>query len=94
MDLTHWVTVAERELAATGATARRQPAARNEPLTSQETRVAILAAQGMSNKEIGAALFLSPKTVERHLGNVFRKRGFRSRTQLAATYARSPDQGD
>ncbi len=48
----------------------------------------------MSNKEIGAALFLSPKTVERHLGNVFRKRGFRSRTELAATYARSLDQAD
>ena len=94
MDLTHWVAVAERELAATGATARRQPATGNEPLTSQETRVAILVAQGMSNKEIGAALFLSPKTVERHLGNVFRKRGVRSRTELAVAYARAPDQGD
>jgi ATP/maltotriose-dependent transcriptional regulator MalT len=94
MDLTHWVSVAERELAATGATARRQPVTGTEPLTSQETRVTILAAQGMSNKEIGAALFLSPKTVERHLGNVFRKRGFRSRTELAATYARTPEQGD
>ena len=60
-------------------------------MTSQETRVALLAAQGMSNREIGAALFLSPKTVERHLSNVFRKRGFRSRTELAASFARSPD---
>ena len=48
----------------------------------------------MSNKEIGAALFLSPKTVERHLGNVFRKRGFRSRTELAAAFAQSRDPGD
>jgi DNA-binding CsgD family transcriptional regulator len=88
MDLTHWVSVAEQELAATGATARRQPIAGNEPLTSQETRVAILVTQGMSNKEIGAALFLSPKTVERHLGHVFRKRGFRSRAELAAAYSR------
>ena len=94
MDLTHWVAVAEREMAATGATVRRHPATGDEPLTSQETRVAILVAQGMSNKEIGAALFLSPKTVERHLGNVFRKRGFRSRTELAATYARSGDRND
>jgi len=94
MDLTHWVAVTERELAATGATARRQPATGNEPLTSQEARVAILTAQGMSNKEIGAALFLSPRTVERHLGNVFRKRGVRSRTELAVVYARAPDQGD
>ena len=91
MDLTHWVAVAERELAATGATARRQPATGSAPLTSQETRVAILTAQGMSNKEIGAALFLSPRTVERHLGNVFRKRGVRSRTELAATYARAAE---
>jgi DNA-binding CsgD family transcriptional regulator len=93
-DLTHWVAVAERELAATGATARRRPSAGNQPLTSQETRVAIMAAQGMSNKEIGAALFLSPKTIERHLGNVFRKRGLRSRTELAATWVRSLDQGE
>jgi DNA-binding CsgD family transcriptional regulator len=93
MDLTHWVDVADRELAATGATARRRPATDNEPLTSQETRVAILVSEGMSNKEIGAALFISPKTVERHLGNVFRKRGFRSRTQVAATYVRASDRG-
>ena len=93
MDLTHWAAVAEQELSATGATARRQPAAGNEPLTSQETRVAILAARGLSNKEIAATLFLSPKTVERHLTHVFRKRGFRSRTELAVAYAREPDQG-
>ena len=92
MDLTHWVAVAEGELAATGATARRNPATGNEPLTSQETRVAMLAAQGLSNKEIGAALFLSPKTIERHLGSVFRKRGVRSRTELAVAYARAPEQ--
>ena len=46
MDLTHWVAVAERELAATGATARRQPATGSAPLTSQETRVAILTRRG------------------------------------------------
>ena len=91
MDLTLWSAVADRELAATGATARRRTASGDEPLTSQETRVALLAAQGMSNREIGASLFLSPKTVERHLSNVFRKRGFRSRTELAASFARSPD---
>jgi DNA-binding NarL/FixJ family response regulator len=91
MDLTHWVAVAERELAATGATARRHPVTGDEPLTSQETRVAILTAQGLSNKEIAAALFLSPKTIERHLSNVFRKRGVRSRTELAVAYARAPE---
>ncbi len=92
MDLTLWVAAAERELAATGATARRQPSMGNEPLTSQETRIALLTAQGMSNKEIAAALYLSPKTVERHLSNVFRKRGVRSRTELAVAYARASDQ--
>jgi DNA-binding CsgD family transcriptional regulator len=90
MDLTHWSRVAADELAATGAVARRRPSTGDEPLTSQETRVALLVAQGMSNREIGASLFLSPKTVERHLSNVFRKHGFRSRTELAASFARSP----
>ncbi|WP_167305767.1 AAA family ATPase [Nocardioides euryhalodurans] len=87
MDLTHWATVASQELAGTGATARRGDGSGDAPLTSQETRVSLLAAQGLSNREIGAALFLSPKTVERHLSNVFRKRGFRSRTELAAAWA-------
>jgi DNA-binding NarL/FixJ family response regulator len=89
MDLTHWTAVATDELAASGATARRRSGDADEPLTSQETRVALLAAEGQSNREIAASLFLSPKTVERHLSNVFRKRGFRSRTQLAAAFARS-----
>lgn len=89
MDLTHWAAVADRELAATGATARRRSTTGDVPLTSQETRVALLAAQGLSNREIGASLFLSPRTVERHLTSVFRKRGHRSRTELAAALARS-----
>lgn len=91
MELTHWAGVAADELAASGATRRTAPNT-EAALTSQETRVALLAAQGLSNKEIGASLFLSPKTIERHLGNVFRKRGFRSRTELAASFAHSlPD---
>ena len=69
----------------------RAPATRcrDEPLTSQETRVALLVARGMTNKEVAAALFLSPKTVEHHLGSVFRKRGLRSRTELARAFARA-----
>lgn len=89
MDLTHWSRVASAELAATGATARRNAGTAARPLTAQETRVALLAAQGLSNREIGASLFLSPKTIERHLSSVFRKRGFRSRTELAVAFARS-----
>jgi DNA-binding CsgD family transcriptional regulator/tetratricopeptide (TPR) repeat protein len=87
MELTHWATIAADELAATGATVRPRPALGPQPLTSQETRVALLAAKGLSNREIGASLFLSPKTVERHLSHVFRKRGYRSRTELAAAFA-------
>ncbi len=89
MELTHWYRVAADELNATGATARPRRPLATEPLTSQETRVALLVAQGCSNKEVAAALFLSPKTVEHHLGSVFRKRGFRSRTELAAAFAAS-----
>ena len=59
-----------------------------EPLTAQETRVALMVAQGLPNREVAAALFLSPKTVEHHLSNIFRKRGLRSRTELAALFAR------
>jgi DNA-binding CsgD family transcriptional regulator/tetratricopeptide (TPR) repeat protein len=95
MDLDHWSAAATQELAATGATAHRGARAGRgaadgaAPLTSQETRVALLAAQGLSNREIGASLFLSPKTIERHLTSVYRKRGYRSRTELAAAMARA-----
>ncbi|HET9421580.1 MAG TPA: AAA family ATPase [Nocardioides sp.] len=87
MDLSHWAEQSAHELAATGATARKRGTP-DEPLTSQETRVALLVAEGKSNKEVAAALFLSPKTVEHHLGSVFRKRGFKSRSELAGAFAR------
>jgi DNA-binding NarL/FixJ family response regulator len=87
MDLTAWAQRAADELAATGATARPRRPLASEPLTSQETRVALLVARGLPNREIAAALFLSPKTVEHHLASVFRKRGFRSRTAVAAAFA-------
>ena len=87
MDLTAWARRAADELAATGATARPRRPMASEPLTSQETRVALLVARGLSNREVAAALFLSPKTVEHHLASVFRKRGFRSRTEVAAAFA-------
>jgi DNA-binding NarL/FixJ family response regulator len=86
MDLTAWVLRAADELAATGAKPRTRRPQPTEPLTSQETRVALHAAKGMSNKEIAAALFLSPKTVEHHLSSVYRKRGFRSRAELAGSF--------
>jgi DNA-binding CsgD family transcriptional regulator len=92
MDLAAWARRAADELAATGATARPRRPLAAEPLTSQETRVALLVARGLSNREVAAALFLSPKTVEHHLASVFRKRGFRSRTELASAFARVAEQ--
>lgn len=87
-DLTHWAAVTDAELRATGATARARRPLPREPLTSQEARVAALVAQGLSNREVAAALFLSPKTIEHHLTTVHRKRGWRSRTDLVAAYTR------
>ena len=89
MDLTLWAERAAQELAGTGERVRSRNATR-EPLTSQETRVALLVAEGLTNREVAAALFLSPKTVEHHLGSVLRKRGLRSRTELARALAGDP----
>ena len=86
MGLTLWVRRAETELTATGSTARRGPQ-RDAALTSQETRVALFAAKGLTNREIAAALFLSPRTVEHHVTSVLRKRGLNSRVELAAEFA-------
>ena len=76
---------ARRELQATGETARRRTAVtgRDEELTAQEAQIARLARDGLSNPEIGARLFLSPRTVQYHLGNVFTKLGITSRTHLS-----------
>ena len=76
---------AQRELRATGETARKRTAvtARDDELTAQEAQIARLARDGLSNPEIGARLFLSPRTVQYHLGNVFTKLRITSRSQLS-----------
>ncbi len=76
---------ARRELLATGETARKRTAVAttNEELTAQEAQIARLARDGLSNPEIGTRLFLSPRTVQYHLGNVFTKFGITSRSQLS-----------
>jgi DNA-binding CsgD family transcriptional regulator len=82
-----WAERARAELAATGETLRpREPLAQKE-LTPQELQVALVVARGATNKEAGAALFLSPKTIETHLGRVYRKLNVRSRTELARLLA-------
>ncbi len=78
---------AEHELQATGETARRDVADDRDELTAQEAQIARLAGEGLSNPEIGARLFISPRTVEYHLGKVFAKLGIASRTQLGASGA-------
>jgi DNA-binding NarL/FixJ family response regulator len=82
-----WRERAQAELAGTGERARSRSHPADSALTSQETRVALLVARGMTNREVATALFLSPKTVEHHLGSVLRKRGLRSRTELARDFA-------
>ena len=74
---------ANLELAATGAHPRTVMLSGLDALTASERRVAQMAAEDMSNKEIAQALFVTVKTVEQHLGRVYRKLDISSRRQLA-----------
>jgi DNA-binding CsgD family transcriptional regulator len=73
---------AGRELLATGETARKRTDQARDELTAQETQIAQFARDGLSNAEIGARLFISPRTVEYHLHKVFTKLGIASREHL------------
>jgi DNA-binding CsgD family transcriptional regulator len=85
-----WSSRVRSELAASGERLRSGAASR-ESLTPREMQVALAVAEGDSNKEVAAALYLTPKTVEYHLTRVYRKLGLRSRADLAREFARSDD---
>jgi DNA-binding CsgD family transcriptional regulator len=73
---------ARGELLATGETVRKRTVETRDELTAQEAQIAQLARDGRTNPEIGAQLFISPRTVEWHLRNVFTKLAIRSRREL------------
>ncbi|MHB8691929.1 MAG: helix-turn-helix transcriptional regulator [Solirubrobacteraceae bacterium] len=77
-----WAARAANELRATGQTRRRGPALDAHELTPQELEIATLAAGGLTNRQIGDRLFLSPKTVAAHLYRAFPKLGITSRAAL------------
>jgi DNA-binding CsgD family transcriptional regulator len=84
-----WAARARSELRATGVTARSRSEPGPQQLTTQELRVALAVAEGGTNVEAAAQLFLSPKTVEYHLSSVYRKLGIRSRAQLVRVLAKA-----
>ncbi|WP_404815935.1 AAA family ATPase [Streptomyces thermolineatus] len=81
-----WADQAREELRATGAPDAAEPAGHallTERLTPQQLRIALCVAEGCTNREVAARLFLSPRTVDHHLRNIFSALGVRSRTALA-----------
>jgi ATP/maltotriose-dependent transcriptional regulator MalT len=84
-----WAARARVELRASGQTARRRVADTRGQLTEQELQIAHFVAQGLSNRDVAAQLFLSPRTIAAHLRNIFRKLGISSRTELARLHLES-----
>jgi DNA-binding CsgD family transcriptional regulator len=85
-----WSERVGAELRASGETLRRRESHEAEELTPQELQIALQVAEGKSNKEVGAALFLSHKTIEFHLSRIYRKLDIHSRAELIRLYAGEP----
>lgn len=99
LSATPWLRRSRDELAAAGGSLERAAGRAGDDagfadLTPHERKVAAMVAQGMTNREAAAALFLSPKTIERHLSQIYRTLGVRSRTELSSRWATfSPESG-
>jgi DNA-binding CsgD family transcriptional regulator len=77
-----WAQRARSELRASGETLKPRKSWEREQLTPQEFQIALHVARGMTNREVGTALFLSHKTIESHLGRIYRKLEMTSRSEL------------
>ena len=84
---TPWAEQAAAQLRATGEHVRQRSKPDTSALTPQELQVALVVSRGATNKEAAAQLFLSPKTIEKHLGSTYAKLGLRSRADLARVFA-------
>jgi DNA-binding CsgD family transcriptional regulator len=87
LDARPWSERARRELRASGERLRRRADLEAEQLTPQELQIALQVAEGKTNKDVGAALFLSHKTVEFHLSRIYRKLDINSRAELIRRFA-------
>jgi DNA-binding CsgD family transcriptional regulator len=95
LDAGPWAERARAELAATGETRRRGEPNTIDELTPQELQIALLLTAGKTTRETATALFLSPKTVEYHLGHVYQKLGVHSRDRLGEMLAmQAPAEGE
>jgi DNA-binding CsgD family transcriptional regulator len=84
---TPWAERARAELRASGLTLRRRERGAQEQLTPQELQIAALVAEGRTNREVAATLFVTPKTVEFHLTRIYRKLEIHSRSELVRRIA-------
>jgi len=88
-----WSDRARRELRASGESSRRRDPEARDRLTAQELQIAQLAADGLTNREVGQRLYLSHRTIATHLYRVFPKLGITARTELAAALAADSTRG-